>query len=456
MRNLSGRIKSLWRGPTIIRSGAPDAFYILVLYWSNFRTIPKSQLDNIFGIHLDFPEHNYVFHDITYMPVEELKEFDFDIILLDATFLSLRMQWADSFNATKTRLEFIKASKAVKIAFPQDEYDRPAILDRWLSEWKVNVIYSCFPENKDILYPNAQKVARIFRGYPGYISDEMIQRVTPPISTRRTDVGYRARRLSPRYGKLGKLKVSVAELVENEARQMGFQTDIKVGDENFIYHDSWYDFIEQCKTTLGTPSGSGVIDLEGEIDRNVVDLLLQDPDLTFQEIYSAHISGFERIQPLTSISPRNIEAGILGTCQILVNSSYSEILEPWKHYLPLELDGSNVKEVLNELRSPEYLQLCASRCREQLLDFSPLRRREHNAELIEAALITPSEPSASRRYPLFEIMAERIKNNFDWGSYLLMRMGRVRGAAEGFLLSTPVIGRRIRYMWRSFRMQHKK
>src|SRR5262249_53162455 len=52
------------------------------------------------------------------------------------------------------------------------------------------------------------------------------------------------------------------------------------------------------------------------------------------------------------ISPRCFEAAALRTLMILYPGLYSGILEPWRHYVPLKRDHSNMDEVVAVVRDP--------------------------------------------------------------------------------------------------------
>ena len=54
------------------------------------------------------------------------------------------------------------------------------------------------------------------------------------------------------------------------------------------------------------------------------------------------------------ISPRNIEAALSKTVQIALIDSYSNIMSPDVHYIPLNKDYSNIDEVI-KLKMKNYI-----------------------------------------------------------------------------------------------------
>jgi hypothetical protein len=60
-----------------------------------------------------------------------------------------------------------------------------------------------------------------------------------------------------------------------------------------------------------------------------------------------------------AISPRHLEAVMTRTCQVLVVGSYSGVLEPGRHYIPLQDDFSNLDAVLDQLADYDLTQRIA-------------------------------------------------------------------------------------------------
>jgi hypothetical protein len=67
------------------------------------------------------------------------------------------------------------------------------------------------------------------------------------------------------------------------------------------------------------------------------------------------------------ISPRMFEAASLGTPMILYEGRYSGVLEPWKHYIPLAKDFSNLEIVLSKISDVDYLTGLSARAYDDLI-----------------------------------------------------------------------------------------
>lgn len=348
------------------------------------------------------PENNLLYHDVDLPLPSFVKDIHFDAILLDVTFLCLRWAREDIFQKFRNSLDFVKTSPALKIAFPQDEYDCHITLDEWMCDWKVDILYSVLPEHVKTLYPSFSKKGIIREGFTCYLNDEDIDLKFVRPEERPIDIGYRARKLPPYFGKIGETKWKIAEAVSRPALQAGLTLDIAVGEKSSLIGKSWLDFISQCKFTLGANSGSSLLDPDGSIQRKVRAYITENPTVSYEEVQKACFPGLDGICEMTAISPRNLEAGLLESCQILVDGSYSGILEPHEHYIPIRDDASNFPDVLRTMRDLEEADRIRKACRTRLLDYQPLRASWHANEIvrsIKGAAITnrPSEAGPMAR-----------------------------------------------------------
>ena len=75
-----------------------------------------------------------------------------DAVILDNTLLVAR--WAPEFAARRPTFDWLAGVAALKIAFPQDEYNHAHVLDDWLDDLGIDVVFSIFgPEHRELLYP---------------------------------------------------------------------------------------------------------------------------------------------------------------------------------------------------------------------------------------------------------------------------------------------------------------
>lgn len=360
-----------------------DKLNILVLHKLGNPNLAVSSLrHHVMSLATYQPGHNYLFHDIDLDLPQFVKDTAFDAIILDVTLMCCRWWSPDSFRALLNKYAFVAHSNAVKLAFPQDDYDGHLILDDWMCEWDVDRVFSVIPRHWDLLYPSYSKRGSIRLGYTGYIDESLLRRVAKPFDERRIDIGYRAKKLFPNCGRIGETKWRIGLDVLAAARRHGLNVDIVIGEQGKLLGERWLEFIEDSKFTLGANSGSSLLDPRGEIRSAITAYLHQHPGADFDEIERHCFIGRDGHHAYTAISPRIIEAAMLGSCQILVDGEYSDLISPNRHYIPLRDDASNFDEVLEAMRDRDASIAMARNCREQLLSVNELRYATRTQGLI--------------------------------------------------------------------------
>ena len=119
-----------------------------------------------------------------------------DAIVLDNTLLVAR--WAPEFAARRPTFDWLAGLDALKIAFPQDEYNHAHVLDDWLADLGIDVVFSVFgPEHRELLYPRLGATARFEKCLTGYV-DELARH--PQRGRRAASRPPRARPGVPRAG----------------------------------------------------------------------------------------------------------------------------------------------------------------------------------------------------------------------------------------------------------------
>lgn len=346
---------------------------ILVLHrLGNPRLAPSFLCHHVFALRDAFPEHNYLYHD-TELPLPDyILDVAFDAIVLDVSFLWIRWLPLPIFQSIKEIYGFVRNSGALKLAFPQDEYDCNELLDDWMCDWQVDHVFSVIPSHWDVLYPRYHRQGSIRLAYTGYVDQTLLAREPRPFAARRIDIGYRARRLPPYFGRIGETKWAIGELVKVPASRAGLTTDIVLGDQGALLGAQWLDFLGDCRFTLGANSGSSLLDPRGDIQRRVRAYLKAHPAASFEEVEANCFPGLDGRHSFTAISPRVLEAGLLGSCQVLVAGDYSGIVRPWEHYIPIRADATDFPQVLEAMRDRQLVERLIRNCREAILDSKQL------------------------------------------------------------------------------------
>ena len=357
---------------------------ILVLHrLGDPRTWRTSMVEHELCLPLGAPDNDYIVHNAALPLPPFVRDIAFDGIVLCQTFLSLRRD-PPSYRRALEEYAFIAGSPAFKIGLPQDDYDCSAVLDEWLSNWKVDLVYPVVSNHWDVLYPRYRQQGKLRLGFTGYINQQMRDRwVSPkPHAQRGIDVSYRAAKLAPNFGRLGHLKGVIGDRFIAAARGRDLNLDISTDPRATIVGSRWHDFIEDSRFVLGVNSGSSVLDPDGAINFRVYDYLVRNPQASFEEVEAACFPGVDGRHVFTAISPRNLECALIESAQILTPGDYSGMLQARAHYIPVEPDLSNADEVFEAMRDVVTVTRMARDCKEALLSQEALRVEHRVAEMI--------------------------------------------------------------------------
>jgi len=330
---------------------------------------------------------NVVVHDSDVPLPSYMKDIDYDLIILGPTFLCNRYS-PRSLKAVISEFEFIKHSNACKVALPQDDYDCSEILEDWLLNWDVSLVYTVCPEHWSTLYPRLSHKGRIRLGYTGYISQDWIDAwASPkPIELRTIDVSYRASKLPANFGSLGQLKWEIARrFLKAIGESCEMILDISTDSKDRIPGKRWHDFLENSKFCLTTASGSSVLDPRGCIRCCVNHYVARNPKADFSEIEEKCFAGKDGQYTFTALSPRNLEAALTETVQIATPGNYSGIMQPYEHFIPLAENCSNIAEVVELMNDTLNVRDVAKKCKEAVLSEPRLRRTNIVNEIIDFA-----------------------------------------------------------------------
>jgi hypothetical protein len=244
----------------------------------------------------------------------------------------------------------------------------------------------------------------------GYVDDadiELAKRVSKPLRDRPIDIGYRAADLPPQFGRFGRQKADIARHAVSRLSHSGLKLDISTAPEAMIQGDLWFDFLGNCRFTLGCESGSSILDPDGRIGDCAASYRKLKPTSTFEEVEQNCFPGqdglaFPEHRVFSTISPRIFEAGLGGTAQILIEGKYEGVLEPWTHYVPVDATLSDASALVDIVRDTGRAEEMASACRVRLLSLPRLTYRRLVEDVLEEvrksrpALATDPAAHASR------------------------------------------------------------
>jgi hypothetical protein len=250
------------------------------------------------------------------------------------------------------------AFRGLKALFIQDEYRFVDASIAAMREIGINVLFTCVPEKEiEKVYPEAKLPGvRKINVLTGYVPEGLVDRKVPDPASRPIDVGYRGRNLPAWLGELGQEKVRIGKRFAADAVRYNLVCDISYREEDRFYGDAWIDYLCRCKAVLGVESGASVFDFTGEIQKRVDEHVARDPHASFETLRDLYFKDQEGKISLAQISPRCFESAAVRTLMILYEGEYSGILVPWRHFVPLKKDHSNMDEVVAVLRDPARLR----------------------------------------------------------------------------------------------------
>ncbi|MCZ6914365.1 MAG: hypothetical protein O7C59_07920, partial [Rickettsia endosymbiont of Ixodes persulcatus] len=253
--------------------------------------------------------------------------------------------------------EKLKKYSGVKFVFLQDEY---LFVDRArdnLVDMGIHIVFTLVDQvhmAQAYPHPELKKIKKITI-LTSYVSDS-IKDISPcPFSERPIDIFYRSRKYPFSLGALAQERVAIAEGVKLRANEYNLKCDISIRESDRVYGQTWIYKMQSSRAVLGTESGASIWDFTGDIEKKTKQLLGKYPNIKFSTASRLFLAQYENKVHYATISPRLFEAASLRTAMILFPGKYSDILKKDEHYICLNKDFSNFKEVVGKLRDREYL-----------------------------------------------------------------------------------------------------
>ncbi|MGF6311266.1 hypothetical protein ABIB82_005268 [Bradyrhizobium sp. i1.8.4] len=278
-------------------------------------------------------------HDVAYAATTFDCRADFPLELFDALIIhfSVRMPFA---TMSPSFVERVSKFNGPKVLLIQDEYDMPRKACGLIRKLGIDTIFTTVPKPFiDRFYPPDEVPNVSFKScLTGYVPDELPFELATPLSVRRLWLGYRGRKLPIWYGQLGFEKSTIAQRMRAECIARNVPHDIEWEEDKRVNGSAWFTFITSTRAMLGTESGANVMDAWGNIRNDVLAMAKEHPDLTDDELYRRVVAPHENNVIMGQMSPKIFEAIGLKTALILFEGSYSNVIKPDDHYIPLRKD----------------------------------------------------------------------------------------------------------------------
>ena len=266
-------------------------------------------------------------------------------------------------------MERIAAFSGVKCIWMHDEYRQVNSTIAKLVNMGINTIFTVIPEETAAKIYTAEKLpnTKIKTVLTGYVEENLCHLETPLFSNRNIDVVYRARRPPFWLGGLGMEKTDIGLRFLYECKNTDLKTDISVEEWDRVYGNQWLNLLKKSKAGLAVESGSSLIDFTGEIEANVEAYVYENKKATFMDV-APIIASYDYKYVINCISPRIFELAACRTLIIAFPGKYSNIINPWEHYLPLKKNFSNFQEIVYYLQNkPEQCEAIIKRAYNDLI-----------------------------------------------------------------------------------------
>lgn len=259
----------------------------------------------------------------------------------------------------------LAAFRGTKAVFIQDEYRFVNATLDVLEACGVDIVFTCLaPAEAARIYGRVRDGKLLTQQVlTGYVPHWLTHYPPIPLAARKTMVGYRGRTYPAWHGEQGREKVRIGKLFKRDAKRLGITTDIAWSESSRLYGRDWVDFIRSCQAVLAVESGASVFDFDGAVAARSESFaaLVERPHpipglarkASYETLRDRFFSGREDEIDIAQISPRVFEAIALRTLIIAYPGRYSDVMQPWRHYVPLNKDHGNMDEVTAVLRDPE-------------------------------------------------------------------------------------------------------
>lgn len=350
-----------------------DRLKILVLHnCENLASARRSTLDFIYSFERYAKEHLYLYHRIMLPFTPQITSTDWDAVILDSTACGIvTLRPRERFTQIRNRMAFLRASQAVKLAFPQDDASHGAIMDLWFNWLQIDALYTVRPEHVDLIYPITKHRADIVSTLAGYLDDSMIKsasKFSKPRDKRQWVVGQRVTQYPAWGGRFARRKGYVAERMRQECEQRGILSNISTDPSDVLLGDDWTKFLGDCQFVVGAEAGHGLWDPYGTIQDSVNIYTSEHPTASFEEIEDACFLGLDGINIFPGFAPRILEAALAGCAQVLVRGRYRGLIKEGEHYIPLAEDFSNFDEVFSAMSNSDLVNRIIANTKRDLIE----------------------------------------------------------------------------------------
>ncbi len=331
----------------------PEQGPLNVLLLHNYRSLHTGTVRDHIAAFKDYSRHNICLLD-TRAAAELNPDFtNFDVVVIHYSISIVNKTLLPS--ALRTQ---IASFSGPKFHFIQDELRWVDDTSKSIAELGIHTIFTVVNQEaiSKIYHDKIYKNVRFEQTLTGFVPEHLLDRDVPAYDHRPIDVSYRARKLPAWSGSFGQQKWQIGVRFLEDAKKYDLKCDIKSSEVSRIYGEDWINFVANSKAVLGTESGFSFIDFSGLVMPAIDQFETENPEVDFNVVKDRFLEGRDGEITVHVVSPRVFEAAALRTLMIMYPGDYSGCVKPYRHYVPLELDHSNMAEVIEILRDSNRTQ----------------------------------------------------------------------------------------------------
>lgn len=276
--------------------------------------------------------------------IKELILTSFEAIII------LHSAFSNSCYVPKFIQKIISSKNSYKIFFIGNEYKHMPEKIKFSKDLKINLfITQCLSE--DIIEKYRAELKCDVIGIPGGGVDEEIFYPKKNFNERLIDIGYRTFHEPEYFGHQERYKLMI------ESKKVLDQTnaiyDFSMDEKDRFVNENWSNFINNCKSFIGTNTGFDYFELN-DVIRNKVNNFIKSlgkvsSEKKFEKVYEVFFKNSKKTNSLRLITGKNIEVAACKTLQFLVEGDYGGYFEPDIHYIKIKKDLSNLRDCFEKL-----------------------------------------------------------------------------------------------------------
>lgn len=268
-----------------------------------------------------------------------------------------------------------RAGRVRLVVMKQDEHLAPYEFDRLFCEYEVDTVFTCLSDHQiPTVYPKSVRHGIAFQQSETVYIGSRLGRLSPSRQGEQLELFYRGSDQPPQLGELGFDKYFAPELISSRTVEFpNWKMNLSSAWEDRVYGEQWFEAISKSRAVLGTRPGSNIFDLDGSLAERTKTFEAQFGKVEWENrkltaaYFERVLKDYEGNITRDTISPRNVEAALLGRPQILVDGPYQGVFHHKQNALLVSRDFSELAGALSLLESPGFAAELASNSRETFL-----------------------------------------------------------------------------------------